>query len=85
MSAVMESSELKSPLRKLVRFFRRSRDGWKVKHHAMKRMCRTLANQVAAVEKSRDEWRARARGSQRRVDELEKELAEQKAGLLTRL
>ena len=82
MSAVMETLELKSPVRKLVRFFRRSRDNWKEKHHAMKRKCRRLANQAAAVEKSREQWRAQVQDLRQRVNELENELAKQKASLL---
>ena len=85
MSEAMETSEFKSPFRKLVSFFRRSRDGWKEKHHAMKRQCRKLANQAAAVEKSREQWRTEARNLRRRVTELETELAKQKANLLAML
>lgn len=85
MTAVMETLELKSPVRKLVRFFRGSRDNWKEKHHAIKQKCRRLANQVTAVEKSREQWRAQAQGLHQRVTELENELAKQKASLLGRL
>jgi polyhydroxyalkanoate synthesis regulator phasin len=84
MSGLMETLELKSPLRKLVRFFRRSRDSWKEKHHAIKQKCRMLANQVAVVEKSREQWRAEARDLRQRVSELEDELAKQKMGFLGR-
>ena len=85
MSVVMESSELKSPVRKLVQFFRRSRDNWKQKHHAMKRKCRRLAYQAVAVEKSREQWRAQAQHLRQRVTELETEQAKQKASRLARL
>jgi len=85
MGAVMETLELKSPLRKLVQFFRRSRDNWKEKHHAMKRECRKLANQVAAVEKSRELWRAQAQQLRQRVAELETEQTKQKASRLARV
>jgi polyhydroxyalkanoate synthesis regulator phasin len=85
MSVVMESSELKSPVRKLVQFFRRSRDNWKQKHHAMKRKCRRLAYQAAVVEKSREQWRTQVQDLRQRVHELETELAKQKASRLTKL
>jgi polyhydroxyalkanoate synthesis regulator phasin len=85
MSAVMDALELKSPLRKLVQFFRRSRDRWKEKHHAMKRKCRRLANQAAAVEKSREQWRTQVQDLRQRVHELENELAKQKGSRLARL
>ena len=85
MSAVVDALELKSPMRKLVQFFRRSRDNWKGKHHAMKRKCRRMANQVAAVEKSREQWRAQALELRQRVTELETEQAKQKASRLAKI
>jgi len=85
MSTVMEALELKSPLRKLVQFFRRSRDSWKAKHHAMKQKCRRLANQVAAVEKSREQWRVQAQQLRQRVAALEAEQTKQKASRLARV
>ena len=78
MSVGMETWEFKSPLRKLTRFFHHSRDRWKEKHHTLKRQCRKLANQVAAVEKSREQWRSQARQLEQRVHELEHELSQQK-------
>jgi hypothetical protein len=65
-------------LRKLVRFFQKSRDGWKRKCQEAKGRCKLMGNQVRAVEMSRAEWRSRAEQSERRVQELERELAEQK-------
>lgn len=70
--------EFRSPLRKLVRFFRQSRDRWKDKCQQAKQQCKRMVNQVRAVEKSRDEWRRRAAASHSRVRELEQELAELK-------
>ena len=46
----------KSPLRKLARFFGRSRDRWKAKYAALKKSFKLLVNQVRAVEKSREKW-----------------------------
>ncbi len=82
MSVGMETREFKSPLRKLVRFFRSSRDAWKEKYRLMKRQCRKLANQAAAVEKSRDRWRQEAKELHRSVKKLEKELERQKLSLM---
>lgn len=64
----------RSPLRKLVRFFRRSRDAWKAKYMAKKRECKLMGNQVRAVEKSRAKWRQAAEEAQQRVVQLQKEL-----------
>jgi chromosome segregation ATPase len=65
----------KSPLRKLVAFFQRSRDGWKAKHQAVKAELKREQNQRRAVEKSRQAWRAQAEDAKRRIRELEQELA----------
>lgn len=71
-------NSLKSPVSKLLKFFVTSRDGWKAKHHQVKRQLKKEQNQVQAVEKSREEWRRRAETARRRVQELEAELAESK-------
>lgn len=78
MSRGMEARRFKSPVRKLVRFFERSRDAWKEKYQMAKQECRKLANQTAAVEKSRDRWRQEARELRRTVKTLEYELERQK-------
>jgi hypothetical protein len=73
-----ETREFRSPQRKLVRFFERSRDQWKRKYLAAKQRGKLLANQVRAVEKSREQWRDQAEAANQRVRELEQVLAEQK-------
>ena len=78
MSTDRDAMEFKSPVAKLVRFFRRSRDLWKEKHHRLKEKCRKLANQTAAVEKSCEGWRSQAMALRQRVRELERALAQQK-------
>jgi gas vesicle protein len=78
MATGMESRTLTSPLRKLVQFFRRSRDGWKAKYQQCKRLCKRLHNQVRAVEKSREHWREIARECQEQMQELKQELAANK-------
>jgi hypothetical protein len=78
MAVGMETQEFKSPARKLIRFFQRSRDKWKQKHHEVKRTCKKLGNQVAAVEKSRRAWRTRAKQLDARVRELEAALEREK-------
>jgi hypothetical protein len=59
---------------KLVKFFQKSRDGWKAKCREAKQRNKLLGNQVRAVEKSRTQWEAAARDARRRVRELEREL-----------
>ena len=59
---------------------RKSREGWKEKHHQLKRTCKLLQNQPRAVEKSRESWRERATPAEPRVAELERELESLKFG-----
>ncbi len=63
----------KSPLPKLVRFFRRSRNGWKAKYRAMKQQHKLMGNQVRAVEKSRARWKEVAEQAQQQVRQLQQE------------
>lgn len=64
----------RSPMRKLVRFFRKSRDCWKEKCQRAKAESKLLGNQVRAVEKSRARWKQRFREQQKQVKELQREL-----------
>jgi chromosome segregation ATPase len=75
---VESGSDWKSPLRKLVRFFQRSRNRWKAKYAAKKQECKRLGNQVRAVEKSRAKWRQDAEQLQQQVRELQQELEQYK-------
>lgn len=70
--------EFSSPVRKLLAFFKKSRDRWKAKHHELKEKAKLMANQTRAVEKSRQLWRERASAAEQRVAELERELEELK-------
>jgi hypothetical protein len=58
----------KSPLRKLVRFFEKSRDQWKAKCLEAKATAKGLKHRIRYLEQSKEEWKTRAK-------ELEKELA----------
>lgn len=68
----------KSPVRKLVLFFEKSRNKWKAKCVALRVELRREQNQRRAVEKSRRIWRRRAETADQRVFELESQLAELK-------
>lgn len=71
-----EPSQYRSPQRKLVRFFEKSRNQWKAKCRNAKRLVRRLKNRAAWLEHSRDTWKARAMQLRQRVHELETELAQ---------
>lgn len=77
-TGTLETSELRSPLKKLVRFFRNSRDKWKAKCQIAKRDLKRAQNQVRAVEKSRGTWRERYIAEAKRCEQLERELEELK-------
>jgi chromosome segregation ATPase len=68
----------RSPLRKLVKFFARSRDRWKAKYLAKKEEYKRMGNQARAVEKSRAMWRETAERAQQQIRRLEQELREHK-------
>jgi chromosome segregation ATPase len=71
----------KSPLRKLARFFGRSRDRWKAKYAALKKAYKLMVNQVRAVEKSREKWKQDAKQAQQQLCRLQQELEELKNSL----
>jgi len=60
----------------LIWFFRKSRNNWKEKYRALKASVKGLTNQLAAVTRSRAEWRAKAEAAGCRAAALEAELAE---------
>lgn len=66
--------EFKSPLRKLVPCFRKSRDQWKRKCQNWKRRCVALSSQVRAVEASRNRWKAVAKEQRQEVQRLSRQL-----------
>jgi len=58
----------KSPRRKLVRFFEKSRDQWKTKCLEAKATAKGLKHRIRFLEQSKEEWKTKAK-------ELEQELA----------
>lgn len=74
MALEMDVQEYSSPLRKLTRFFRNSRNRWKAKCQDTKRANKLLRNQVRAVERSREHWKQLVDQQKRRLAELEAEL-----------
>jgi len=64
-SPILEHAEdAKTPHRILVRSLLRSRNKLRAKYREIQRDCKRLRNQVAAVERSRDMWRERARAKE---------------------
>lgn len=67
-----EAKTYKSPRRKLVRFFEKSRDQWKTKHHQAKADAKRLTNRVRFLERSKADL-------QKQVAELQRALAQHHA------
>ena len=59
----------------LIWSFRKSRDRWKKKHQDLRATVKGFKNQVAAVTKSREQWRLKAERASKQVAELEAEVA----------
>ena len=55
-----DSSSYKSPLKKLVAFFEKSRDGWKEKYFTSKTENKLLKNRISFLQKSQEKWREEA-------------------------
>ncbi len=65
--------EYSSPVHKLIKFFRSSRDNWKTKHQQVKKDLKLAQNQVRAVEKSRAKWRQHAEEARNKIACLQAE------------
>lgn len=56
--SIGDSLPYRSPISKLVRFFRQSRDNWKTKCKVAKRENKSLKTRLAKMKESRDRWKA---------------------------
>ena len=65
----------------LSRFFRMSRDGWKIKYKDLKATVKGYKNRIADLTKSREQWRIRAERAGEQITTLEVEIAELRARL----
>jgi hypothetical protein len=60
----------KSPMRKLIRFFEKSRDQWKAKCQTAKATVKRLQNRVRYLEQSKAAWKQRAQQLECEVAQL---------------
>lgn len=58
----------RSPLRKLVVFFQRSRDKWKEKCKTLRRQIKSRNICLTKMKESRDRWKARAMALEARIE-----------------
>ena len=78
MQTTIEGTTYTSRPKLLLDFFKRSRDKWKQKCKQAKAELKLAKNQNRAVEKSRADWRSRAKELEAEVQQLQRELEEQK-------
>ena len=78
MLVIDEETTFTSPIRKLVRFFRGSRDSWKEKCREVKTVLKRVKNEAYALRKSRDGWKELAKQQEQELKQLRRELEEQK-------
>ena len=55
---MLEQNSYKSPVRKLVNFFEKSRDNWKEKYQRNKKENKKLKNKVCALKTSQQKWKS---------------------------
>lgn len=80
MERPMRGTTFKSPEYKLLPFFHRSRDGWKVKAKERLRRIKRMKKRVTDLEASRERWKEKARAYQEEMIALKKEIEGQKNG-----
>jgi len=73
MKSAKNDKVYKSPKRKLVRFFEKSRDNWKRKYKEAKKTIRYLKDRMRSLEKSRDYWKEQAREANEKLKIYEAE------------
>jgi len=78
MLVIDEDKTLTSPVPKLLRFFIRSRNGWKEKCRKAKAVLKRLKNEAYALRKSRDGWKELAKQQEQELKQLRREREEQK-------
>ena len=77
--SIGEKLSFRSPDRKLLPFLLRSRDGWKAKCLDAKTENKSLKYRLGVMTKSRDRWKAEVRELKKRLADIEKHLAAEKA------
>lgn len=83
MKSATKEKTYKSPRRKLVRFFEKSRDNWKRKYTELKQRVRYLQNRIRYLEKSRSNWKEQAQAASENLKTVKEDLknAEEKISL----
>jgi len=67
----MRETPYKSPLKKLVVFFEKSRDKWKAKYIETKKDLKRAKNQINDLKHRKEMWKERAIKTENRLKEIE--------------
>jgi hypothetical protein len=74
MEAHRDVESYRSPRTKLLRFFVRSRDGWKQKCQVAKLRIKRLSNRLQKLKVSRDRWKEQYRTLSNELQQIQEEL-----------
>lgn len=74
MPSAKVKKEYKSPVKKLAKFFEKSRDQWKAKCKEAKAKIKYLNNKVRDLEKSREKWKQKSKQGEVELKKLKNEL-----------
>lgn len=80
MEVCMEVKEYRRPRYKLLRFFERSRNGWKQKCQAGKVRIKRLSSRLQKLKVSRDRWKERAQTLVSELAQVQEGLEQLKIG-----
>ena len=71
MQSATKDKVYRSPVRKLARFFEKSRDQWKAKCREAKAAIKRLKSRVRFLEESRARWKSRVQELEAQVEQME--------------
>ncbi len=67
----MRDTPYKTPLKKLVVFFEKSRDNWKAKYIETRKDLKRAKNQIDDLKRRKEMWKTRAIDTENRLKEIE--------------
>ena len=74
MSSGCEDTVYRSPVKKLMRFFEKSRDIWKGRNRRSMKRVKSFDTRLRVMRKDRDRWKEQARQRDAELEQLRKEL-----------
>lgn len=77
----MQEKTYKSPLKKLVKFFEKSRDSWKNKYTEKNKELKRAKNQINDLKQRKEDWKERAKKAEDELKEINSKSSEVKKNL----